>query len=177
MDDWITLARLVRPRGNRGELIAEPMSNRRERFAALGNVTVFPAGRPEGESQAHVVESSWWHGERLVLKFRGIDSITGAEALRGAAVCVPASERANLPDGEYYLDDLIGLQVVDRRTGAELGRVTGWQESGGPPLMVVGGPEGEFLIPFAASICVAIEPEARRIEVDLPEGLRELNRP
>jgi 16S rRNA processing protein RimM len=177
MDDWITLARLVRPRGNRGELIAEPMSNRRERFAALEKVTVFPAGRPEGEGRAHVVESSWWHGERLVLKFRGIDSIAGAEALRGAAVCVPLSERAKLPDGEYYLDDLVGLRVVERETGAELGRVTGWQELGGPPLMVVGGPDGEVLIPFAASICVAIEPEAGRIVVNLPEGLRELNRP
>ncbi len=177
MEEWITLARLVRPRGNRGELIAEPLSSRRERFATLRQVTLFAGGRPEGEGRTCVVESTWWHDDRLVVKFRGVDSISGADELRGAAICIPASERAKLPDGEYYQDDLVGFQVSERSSGAELGRVAGWQEFGGPPLMVVNGPEGEILIPFAASICVAIELEARRIQVDLPEGLRELNRP
>jgi ribosomal 30S subunit maturation factor RimM len=55
-----------------------------------------------------------------------------------------------------------------------LGRVSGWEDSGGPGLLVV---EGSLLIPFARAICVEIYPEAKRIAVELPEGLKDLNRP
>jgi len=176
MESWITLARLVRPRGNRGELVAEPLSSRPERYSGLREVTLFASGGPEGESRSMTVESVWWHQGRLVVKFSGIDSISDAEKLRGAAVCVPASERGEASPGEYFQDDLVGCDVVERSTGASLGVVAGWREFGGPPLLVVGGGDDELLIPFAASICVAIEPERRRILVDLPEGLRDLNR-
>ncbi len=176
MEGWITLARLSRPRGNRGELLAEPLGNRK-RSTGLREVWLFADGRPEGEGRKVVVESAWWHQDRLILKFAGVDSISGAEALRGAAVCIPASELAELPPGQYYQDDLVGCEVVERSTGQSLGRVLEWREFGGPPLLVVGSPGAEILIPFAASICVAIEPGRRRIEVDLPEGLKDLNRP
>jgi ribosomal 30S subunit maturation factor RimM len=68
----------------------------------------------------------------------------------------------------------LGCEVTDRRTGAGLGRVIGWQEGGGSGLLQV---EGDLLIPFVRAICVEIDPEAKRIVVDLPEGLKELNRP
>lgn len=176
MEDWIALARLVRPRGNRGELIAELFGSRRDRLPGLSEVTVFPGGPAGGGGRSLIVEQAWRHQARLVLKFRGIDSIAEAEALRGAMVCIPASQRGKAPDGEYFQDDLTGCELIDRATGKSLGRVTGWQECGGPPLLVAGGPEGEFLVPFAASICVGIEPERGRIVVDLPDGLKDLDR-
>jgi 16S rRNA processing protein RimM len=110
----------------------------------------------------------------LIFKFRGVDSISDAEPLAGAEVRVPLSERAPLEPGEFFQSDLVGCEVVDRRTGESLGRVSGWEESGGPGLLVV---EGGLLIPFARAICVEIHTEARRIAVELPEGLKELNRP
>ncbi len=165
----------MRPRGNRGELLAESYSSRVDRFSRLQEVTLFPPGG-RGEGRAAVVESAWWHQGRLVLKFSGVDTISQAEALRDHEVSIPASERAELPEGEYYRDDLVGCEVAERETGKVLGRVTGWQDSGGAPLLVVEGGGGELLIPFAASICVAIE-AGRRIEVALPEGLKDLNAP
>lgn len=121
------------------------------------------------------IEHVWRHGDRVIYKFRGIDSISQAEPLVGADVCIPAAQRPALSEGEYYQSDLIGYHVIDRATGRALGAVSGWQEYGGPPLLEVHGKSGrEILIPFAASICVRIDPEARRIEVDLPEGLDEL---
>jgi 16S rRNA processing protein RimM len=151
--------------------------SRRDRLSEQSEVTVFPSGSAEGERRPLVVESAWWHQDRLVLKFQGIDTISDAEALRGAAVCIPASQRGAAPAGEYFQDDLVGSEVIEFATGARLGRVEGWQECGGPPLLVVGSGEGEFLIPFAASICVSIDPERRRIVVDLPAGLKDLDRP
>ena len=77
-----------------------------------------------------------------------------------------------LEDGEFFLDDLIGCEVIEGRTGARLGQVSGLDESGGAGNLVV----GDLLIPFARAICVEINPKERRIAVELPEGLKEINR-
>lgn len=112
------------------------------------------------------------HGDRLIFKFAGIDSISAAEPLAGFDVLIPAEERTALEEGEYYLADLIGCEVIHHQTGEPIGVVADWQEHGGPPLLEVRRAEGaELLIPFAKSICIAIDPELRRIEVDMPEGL------
>jgi 16S rRNA processing protein RimM len=155
---------LVRTRGNRGELAAIPLSSNPERSR---HVTV--NGTPLE------VEEFWTHRDQAIFKFRGIDSISAAEPLVGADVCIPSEERAALPEGEYYQSDLIGCEVVERKTGETIGVVEAWQEYGGPPLIEVKGTDGrEILIPFAKSICVRIDPTARRIEVDMPEGLNDL---
>jgi ribosomal 30S subunit maturation factor RimM len=87
-------------------------------------------------------------------------------------VCVPAAARIRLDDGEFFQDDLIGCEVIDHRTGESLGRVSAFEESGGAGTLVV----GDLMIPFARAICVEINPAARRIAVELPEGLKELYR-
>jgi 16S rRNA processing protein RimM len=166
--DWVTIAILGRPRGNRGEVTAVPLSSKPERFGNLREVYLFGAG------QRFEVESTWEHDGRLIFKFSGVDTITDAESLRGAEVRVPRAERVALEPGEYFESDLVGCEVVDTRSGQPLGVVTGWQDTGGPGLLEVGE---TLLIPFARSICVEIDTAGRRIAVDLPEGLKDLNRP
>ena len=166
---WITVALLGKPRGNRGEVTALTFSSKPERFESLREVYL-EGGSANGP---RVVESTWFHGGTLVFKFQGIDSISDAERLAGSEVRIPASQRALLEPGEFFQSDLVGCQVVDRRSGEPLGRVLGWDDSGGAGLLVV---EGDLLIPFARSICVEIDLQARRIAVELPEGLKELNR-
>lgn len=165
---WVAVAVLGRTRGNRGELTAVDLSGRPGRLESLREVWLF------GDGSQHEVEAVWFHDGRPILKFRNIDSIGEAEALVGAEVRVPASERAPLEPGEFYQDDLIGCEVVERATGESLGRVARFLEHGGAGLLET---EGGLLIPFARPICVEIEPERRRIAVELPEGLKELNRP
>ncbi|MFB3829843.1 MAG: ribosome maturation factor RimM [Bryobacteraceae bacterium] len=164
--EWITVAVLGRTRGNRGELTATAFGAP-ERFSGLGRVFLFGGGEPAE------VESAWFHGGRLVLKFRGIDSISEAEKLSGCEVRIPRAERAALDPGEYFLDDLAGCQVFER-DGKLLGEVKALHEYGGPPLLEL---DGGLLIPFARAICIEIDPAARRIVVELPEGLKDLNEP
>jgi 16S rRNA processing protein RimM len=119
------------------------------------------------------VENTWMHGDHLIFKFQGVDSISDAEKLAGAEVSIPFEQRAELSDDEVYQSDLIGCQVIDAN-GRSLGVVTDFQETGGTPLLTVGD---ELLIPFAKSICIEIDLEHKRIVVNLPDGLLDLNVP
>ena len=170
---WVTVALLGKPRGNRGEVTAVAFSSKAERYQALRKV--FLVHPQFGNSpQPFTVESTWFHSGTLIFKFQGVDTISDAETLSGAEVRIPAAQRTALEEGEYFQSDLIGCEVVERATGDRLGRVTAWEDSGGPGGMLVLEPG--TMIPFVRSICVAIDPAAHRIEVELPEGLKELNR-
>ena len=169
---WVTIALLGKTRGNRGEITAWALSSKPERYQSLKEVYLWgPTAAAPGER--FEVESTWFHLETLIFKFRGVDTISEAERLSGSELRIPTSERTALELGEFFQSDLVGCEVVDRRTGESLGRVSDWQDSGGPGLLVV---EGHLLIPFARAICVEIDPAARRIAVELPEGLKDLNR-
>ena len=164
---WITIAVIGRARGNKGEVVALPLSSHPERFDDLREVHLF------GSGEHYELENVWWHDGRLVLKFKGIDTISQAEALAGAEMRVPEDQGVRLEPDEYFQADLVGCEVVDRSSGVRLGVVVNFLETGGPGLLDLGG---DFLIPFARSICVEIDPAAKRILVDLPEGLQEINR-
>jgi 16S rRNA processing protein RimM len=171
--EWVAVALLGKTRGSRGELTALPLSDKPERYEVLGSVFLFGAGMP-AEGVCYQVESTWFHNQVLIFKFRDVDTISQAERLCGAEVRVPLSQRTALEPGEYFESELLGCEVVDRHTGESLGRVTRWDDGGSSGLLVV---EENLLIPFARSICVEIDPVAKRIAVDLPEGLKDLNRP
>jgi len=165
---WVTIALLGKPRGNRGELTAIGLSSKPERFRSLKYVWLF------GTGERYEVDNTWFHDGVLIFHFRGVDSISAAESLTGAEVRIPAAERIPLEEGEFFQDDLIGCEVIDRHTGASLGRVTRFDDSAASGSLVVG--DG-LLIPFVRAICVEIDPTTRRIAVELPEGLKDLNRP
>jgi 16S rRNA processing protein RimM len=158
------VALLGRARGIRGELTAISFG-KPERYESLHEVFLFPGGSRQE------VESAWFHDNRLILKFRGVDSMSDAEKLVGCEVRVPREQRAGLDAGEYYESDLIGCEVLERDGEASLGRVAKFQDGGSSGLLEM---ESGLLIPFVRAVCVAIEPERRRIVVDLPAGLKEL---
>ena len=167
-NDWIAVAVLGRTRGLRGELTAIALTDKPERLESLKEVWLF------GDGARREVESVWFHDGRPIFKFRGIDSIELAEPLVGAEVRVPFSQRVALEGGEFYHSDLVGCEIVEQAGGASLGRVIAVQAYGGSALLEA---EGGLLIPFARAICLEIDTAHRRIVVDLPEGLKGLNRP
>lgn len=168
---WVTLAEVVRPRGNRGELLCLDLSKGPERYQELGQVILFDATQQEMGS--FVVEQAWLHQDQLILKFAGIDSISEAERFRGGEVRIPFAQRAPLPPGEYYLSDLPGCALVDDATGAPLGIVAAALEMPGSNLLEL---ESGALIPLTRAICPVIDPANRLIRATLPDGLLELNR-
>jgi 16S rRNA processing protein RimM len=183
--DRLTLARLLRPHGIRGEIAAEILTDFPERLTKLREVWLWDASAETLQKTA--VEKCWLsftRGGQAVFKFAGVERIEDVEKLRGLEVQVPLSERMELPSGSYYISELLGCEVWEIVTNAatvevkgegKLGVVSGVQESG-TPVLEVETPDGEVLIPLATEICRKIDIGARRIEVVMPEGLRELNR-
>ena len=116
------------------------------------------------------------HG-RFVMKFVGIDSIEEAEKVIGAEVRIPKSELPEPEAGSFYTFQLRGCRVFAINSGSDdyLGDVTSVMDGGGAQILQVGSGKSEILIPFAESIVKKIDIAERRIDVELPEGLRELN--
>jgi 16S rRNA processing protein RimM len=164
------LAEIFRPRGVRGELIARSLTDIPGRLEALKRAQVRLVSG--ADRQVEIIEV-WPHKADWVIKFNGVDSIEAANEFRGADLWVPVSERAVLPDGDYFQSDLMGCEVVDRATGRSVGLVEGWQQFGGPPLMEVTVEGRAALIPFICSEC-QVDLGARVIRMGLPEGILDL---
>ena len=177
--NWVVIARLDRARGNRGEMLSTPLGGPFERYQGLQEVFLSGSHGPLGGGRPYRLERLWNHRGRWVFKFQGIDTISAAEQLKGAQVCIPAGQRPPAGEGSYFVDELMGCQVFDRASGALVGQVAGWREYGGPPLVEISAPgrDEPLLVPFARTIFVEIDIHAKTVVVDLPEGLGELNQP
>jgi len=115
------------------------------------------------------------HG-RFVMKFAGIDSIDDAEKIIGAELRIAEADIPAAKEGSFYTFHLRGCRVYAGPDGEYIGDVTDITDGGGTQLLQVGSGKDEMLIPFAESIVKKVDLAARRIEVELPEGLRELNK-
>ncbi len=170
--EYVTLAKIFKPRGNRGEVAARDLCDAPDRFAENAVITLL---YPNGLREERTIEHSWYHQGRLVLKFGGVETITDAENLRGCEVQIPYEDLGPPPEGEHYDIDLIGCEVITADTGRVVGIVEELLESGGQPLLEVRREQKEILIPFTSEICLRVDVEAKRITVQLPDGLEELN--
>jgi 16S rRNA processing protein RimM len=169
--DSVVIADILRPRGNRGELLAFSQTDVPGRIEALKKATLRLA---DGSETPVDIDAAWPHKDLWVLKFAGVDSISAAERFRGAELRVPLTDRGTLPEGEYFQSDLIGCAVVEKLSGNTLGAITGWQQYGGAPLMEIQFEGRQVLIPFVPSICRDVDVAGRRITIELPQGLLEL---
>ena len=166
----ISVARIIKAQGNRGEVAADLLTDFPERFAHLHQVVLEKA---DHEQLVLVVESFWLHKKRVILKFHGVSSIDQAKKLAGYEVTVPGSERVSLPANTYYQHDLIGCTLVSE-TGKEYGEVIEVVLYGPNYLLKIRGITKEFLVPFAEKYLIEINLEQKLLRCDLPEGLEEL---
>jgi 16S rRNA processing protein RimM len=166
---WIPVGRLLRTRGRVGEFIAHLDSPDPTRAERLKTVLL----RKPPNEKTFEVAAVWFHGDRPILQFTGIDSISSAEPWEHSEILVPVEERAVPEEGAYLHEDLIGCVVEDR--GRVIGTIEGVEEFGGPPVLRLVTAEGrELLIPFVKAMCTDIDIPAKRISVELPDGLTDL---
>lgn len=193
---FVTLARVVKTQGRRGEVAVEIHSAAPDRFAEGMKLFALPAERSARQDPKQVadveriserrrgleIEALWPQKGLLVLKFRGVDSISDAEELIGAELQVPCAERAKLEPGWMYVSDLVGCTVFDH--GCEIGRIEDVQFGAGEaPLLIVAndrdgaGEVKKYDVPFAKAYLEAIDPARKQVRLNLPEGMLEINAP
>jgi 16S rRNA processing protein RimM len=170
-EDLIAVARIARPQGIRGEVIADLLTDFPDRFAKLDEVRL---ARPDGELEIVRLEKSWPHQRRIVLKFKGYDSRDAVESLRDTRVLVTRAQLVPLPADTFYDFDLVECAVVTAG-GQPVGKVKAVQNFGAAPLLVVNAEDGrEILIPLTHSICPVVDVPQKRIVIEPPEGLLDL---
>lgn len=169
-DDLVIVARAVRTRGLKGELVADILTDFPERFENISELT---GVAPDGTRKQLELENFWFQNDRVILKFADHDSVESAKTLVGFDFGVPEAERVELGEGEYYDWELEGCSV-ETNSGLVVGRVREVMRTGGVELLVVDGEKQEVLIPLAETIVVEIDVEDKKIVVDPPEGLLEL---
>ncbi len=172
----IVIGQVVRPFGRRGEVFVEPLTDDPGRFFEIGSAEVGLADQP---GTRRGLESVRIHKGRPVIRFDGITDIGSAESLRGMEVRIGEAERAPLPEGRYYSDQLVGCRA-ETDEGAPLGEIVDTLDTAGPSLLVLRGPDGsEDLIPFVEALCVLVDPPtgetAGRVVLNVPDGLLGLN--
>ena len=191
---WVLVARIIRPRGNKGEVLAELFTDFPARLSSRLQIFLRKA---QGEPRTIGLQNFWVdrnHPEHGIFHFEGYSSINDAEKLRGFDVLIPVADRVKLPDGTYFVSDLIGCSVFETPlqetklaspacSMEEAPRLLGsvrdvffpGEGTAGTPLLQVDTAAGELLVPLAEDICRRIDVAARRIDVTLPEGLGDLN--
>jgi 16S rRNA processing protein RimM len=173
--EFITLARVVKTQGRRGEVGAEVHSDVPGRFSA--GMKLFALPKLQDSRRELEVEDLWPHKGLLVLKFRGVDSMSEAELLIGSELQVPGAERADLEPGWNYVSDLIGCKVLDR--ARDIGNIEDVQFGAGeaPLLIVANGAAKKFEVPFAEAYLEGVDMALRQVRMNLPEGMLEVNAP
>jgi 16S rRNA processing protein RimM len=168
--ELVVIARAVKPRGLKGEIVAELLTDFPERFEDVEELVLVS---PRGERSRKRLEDYWFQNDRVILKLSGYDDVDTAKELVGFEFAVPESERVLLPADHYYDWELEGCTV---KVGDEsIGHVNSVLKTGGAEILVVADNSGrERLIPLADSIVVEVDPERKTIVVDPPEGLLDL---
>jgi len=169
-DDLIVIARAVRTHGLKGEIVAELLTDFPERFEDVDELILVA---PSRERHALKLEDFWFQKDRVVLKLAGYDDLDRAKELVGYDFAIPESDCVPLEDDEFYDWELEGctVKVGDKN----IGEVRSVMRTGGAEILVISDEAGkEQLVPLAESIVVKIDPEAKTIVVDPPEGLLDL---
>ncbi len=165
------VGRIARPHGIRGQVVVVAESDfPEERFRAGAELFA----RDHGEVRTLTLSAVRFHHGRPIVGFEGVDRIEDAEPLVGLELRVPIERLAKLPAGVFYRHDLVGCHV-ETPAGRPIGIVGDVEGPLHASRLVVVSGGGEILIPLASAICTTIDPGARRIVVDPPEGLLELN--
>jgi len=172
--DWNEMAlvgRIARAHGIRGQVIVNLDTDFPEtRFQPGAEVFIERAGRIEKLRLTTVR----FQQERPVVGIDGVTTMTEAEALAGAELRVPVDWLAPLPPETFYRHELIGCRV-ETTAGEDVGLVGDIEGTFEGSRLVIAGPRGEVQVPLTRAICTTIDVTAKRIVIDPPEGLLDLN--
>jgi 16S rRNA processing protein RimM len=158
-DDWMLVGRVVGAFGVRGEMKVEPLTDFPERFKKTKQIYLGTDRMPVA------VTGSRTHGGQVLLRLEGIDSPEAVKALRNPELFVPRDEAHPLPDGHFYLDDIIGAQV-ETTDGRAVGTISDVISTGSNEVFVIGKGSDAILIPVIKDAVTELDVAAKRVVVE-----------
>jgi 16S rRNA processing protein RimM len=162
----IEIGKIVAPVGLRGEVKIYPYSENAERFAPGAELSV--------DGTLMSIEGSRFVKNLPIVKLAGVENRDDAEALRGLSLFADALTLAPLPEGEWYVRDLIGCDVLDE-AGECLGSIADVRQNGAQDLYEIAMRDGRtFLLPAVEAFVLHVDPAAKRVTARVPAGLLEL---
>ena len=170
-EEMAVVGRIARPHGLRGEVIVNVETDFPEQRFQPGAELFIARGE---EMEPLTLTGVRFHQGRPIVSVAGFDGIDAAQPLAGLELRIPAEQLVQLPAGMIYHHDLVGCQV-ETGAGQLVGIVTDVDGSAGVSRLVVMSGDDEILIPFASEICTTIDADGKRIVIEPPEGLLDLN--
>ena len=166
----VSIAKIVKPQGNKGDVAADLLTDFPQRFKKLKKVFLERDGH---SSFSLTIDSFRFHKQRIILKFSTVNDITAAEKLRNCAIKIPKNDVITLPNNSYYQFDLLDCVVKDIK-GCNFGRVTDIFEVAGKFILNLQQGQKEILIPFAREIVLEVNLSKKELICNIPKGLEEL---
>jgi 16S rRNA processing protein RimM len=160
--EFLIVGRILAPRGIKGEIKAQVVTDFPDRFAP--GKLVYLDGQPLEIETCHLYK------RHLLVKLATINTRQDAEMLRGRDLCIPRAEIHPLAEDEYYAFQLIGLDIVTTE-GKHVGRITDIMSTAGNDIYIVEGEGGEILIPAIEDVVKSIDLEAGKVVIEAIEGL------
>ena len=170
-DDMVVVGRVARPHGLRGHVVINPDTDFVGTRFAPGSAMWT---RADGDDEVLTVAESRIQGGRPVVAFEGMTRVEDAERLAGRELRVPEELLQPLEAGTFYQHQLVGC-AVETASGEIVGTVKRVEGGLGGSRLIVDGARGEIQIPLAVEICTAVDVAAKRIRIEPPSGLLELN--
>jgi len=157
-----------RAHGINGALVVRPLTDDPEHRWVPGAEFMSDAKPPI----LFTVAEATPYRDDLLVRFAEVGDRTGAEALRGTSFTIDPADRRDLGDGEFWVEDLVGCDVVDR-DGAPIGVVESVEFGAAQDRLAVRTDAGRFEVPFVDAIIPEVDLERRIVVVTPPEGLFE----
>lgn len=167
MEKFLELGQIVNTKGLKGEVKVNSFSEDSTRFERIKKIFL----KKKNELKEYEIQKVGYSKNQVILKFKGIDTIEQAETLRNTYILVDRDSLEKLPEGVYYIADLIDLEVYTQEN-ILIGKVEDIFSTGSNDVYVVKDEEGkEKLLPGIDEVIKQIDIENKKIIVNLIEGL------
>ena len=165
----INIGKIITTWGNKGEVKVTLLTDFPDRFQNLKRFYLVRRGQKPVVSD---IENAWFHKGFIILKFKDYDSISQAEELKGFFIAIPKEERMKLKKDEYYIDEVMGLEV-ENEEGKRLGKIIDVVRNPGNDVYVVKN-DKELWIPAIKEVIKKIDLENEKMVIHMVEGLESL---
>lgn len=170
MAEYVEIGKIINTHGVRGHVKVMPFTDYPERFKKMKSVLL---RLPGGQKTEYTITEVKYVKNTVLLKLQGVEDMNAAQLLKDSILVVERKDAVKLPKDTYYIFDLIGCQVYEQDEC--LGIVTDVLETGSNDVYVVKDEnEKELLIPALGWVVLSVNIEEKKIQVQLPKGLRDL---